>query len=514
MISRSLKNQLKKWPIDYLSLFLIFLSFYWWWQKKAVIGDPDGFYHAKIAKMIAQGQILQTLPWMQFSTLKDSFTDHHFLYHLLLSFFTHFFDPLWSLKIATAIFATLAVLALYHFFKKLKLNFAWPLSLLILSLPSLNFRWSLIKVNSLSFIVCLVFIYALIKQKKYLLLLSAFIFVWLYGGWPIIFPIYLAWFASIYLLNKLKIQEKIEYQWSNLLWSLGGILFGLVSHPNWPQNLYFYYQQVVQIGIINFGQKFTVGSEWYGAGFLEIMSSAPHLFILAILSMALLVFNYQAITKKTLFTFLLAFGFLLLSIKSKRYAEYLLPFMLIFIAFSCSDLKNILKLQNFYSFWLSLKLNLKIFIASCLIILSISMIYLLFNQINNSSLSNKWPLDKFQASATWLKQNTAAKSIVFHDNWDQWPMLFYHNDHNYYLIGLDQTFMYNFDADLQQEYFDIIEGKINNPDQIIPTKFGAHYIFLEKDNKRDSFKNILLSNENISLVYEDEEAEIYQINQP
>jgi hypothetical protein len=142
------------------------------------------------------------------------------------------------------------------------------------------------------------------------------------------------------------------------------------------------------------------------------------------------------------------------------------------------------------------------------------MIYLLFNQINNSSLSNKWPLDKFQASATWLKQNTAAKSIVFHDNWDQWPMLFYHNDHNYYLIGLDQTFMYNFDADLQQEYFDIIEGKINNPDQIIPTKFGAHYIFLEKDNKRDAFKNILLANENISLVYEDEEVEIYQINQP
>lgn len=512
MHTDSWKNKLKKWPIDYLSLFIIFLSFYYWWQRKPIIGDPDGFYHAKMAQLIAKGEILQTLPWMQFSTLKDSFTDHHFIYHLLLSFFIHFFDPLWAVKIASVIFATLAALALYHFFKKLQIHFAWPLTLLLITLPNLNFRWSLIKVNSLSFIVCLFFIYALIKQKKYLLFLSGFILVWLYGGWPIIFPIYLAYFASIYLFNKIR-REKTHYHCSSLLWSLSGVLIGIASHPNWPQNLYFYYQQVVQIGIINLGQKFIVGSEWYGSGFLEIMSTAPHLFILAIILIALLIFQYQSITNRTFFAFLLAFGFLLLTIKSKRYIEYFLPFLLIFAAFSLSDLKNILNIKNFYHFWFNLKLKIKIFLISCSSLLIILIIPLLLNKIITSSLSDSWPLNKFQASATWLKQNTPKKSIVFHDDWDQWPMLFYYNDHNYYLIGLDQTFMYNFSPDLQQSYFDIMDGKVNSLNQIIPAKFGAYYIFLEKDNKKETFKNALLANQDINLVYEDTEAEIYQINQ-
>lgn len=509
---QALKNKLLAWKIDYLSLFLIFLSFYWWWQKKALIGDPDGFYHAKIAKLISQGTILQNLPWMQAGSLKDSFTDQHFLYHLILSFFTKIFEPLWAVKIATVLFATLAVLAFYYFLKKLKLNFAWLFTLLIISLPHLNFRWSLIKVNSLSFIVCLFFIWALIKNKKYLILLSNLIFVWLYGAWPIILPIYLAWFVSIYLFNKIKTQNKINYYWSNLLWSLGGIFIGIISHPNWPQNLYFYYQQVVQIGIINFGQKFIVGSEWYGASFLEIMSSAPHLFVLSALLIVLLVFQYQNITQKTLFSFLLTFGFLLLNVKSKRYIEYFLPFALIFIVFAYNDLKNILNYQKFTAFWQGINLKLKLFVSCCLATLIILVIPLLLDKSTNSTLRDDWPLDKFLASATWLQQNTPPNSIVFHDDWDQWPMLFYHNDHNYYLIGLDQTFMYNFDPDLQQVYFDLLAGKMNNVGKVIQNEFQANYIFLEKANKKEAFKNALIFDPNIQLVYEDEEAEIYQIN--
>ncbi|MCB9803103.1 hypothetical protein H6761_03805 [Candidatus Nomurabacteria bacterium] len=512
MKSDSLKNKIQAWRFDYWSLFFIFLSFYWLWQKNPVIGDPDGFYHAKIAQILGQGKILHALPWMQFSTLAENFTDHHFLYHIFLIPFVRFSDPLWGVKIAAVLFATLAVLSFYWLLKKLNITFAWLFSLLILTLPNLNFRWSLIKTNSLSFILCLFFIYALLKNKNKLLFALSWLFVWLYGGWPIIFPILLAYFVSIWLNNKIS-SVKIHYHWQKIIWSLGGILAGLISHPYWPENLYFYWQQVIQIGLINLGNQFAVGGEWYGASFFKILSSAPHLFILSWLFIILLVFNYQKLTQKTTFSLLLSFGFLLLTIKSSRYIEYFLPFLLLFVSFAANDLKSIFNRQNIKNFWLKLNIYLKTYTAISLSILLIVVIPLILNKALTFNLPQRLAFDRFAAASAWLKNNTPEQSIVFHDDWDQWPMLFYHNQKNYYLIGLDPTFMHNYSLDLHQLYLDLGSGQeTDDLATTIKEKFHSNYILLEKENKKEELKNALVADQNISLVYEDQEVEIYQIN--
>ena len=117
-----------------------------------------------------------------------------------------------------------------------------------------------------------------------------------------------------------------------------GLILGIVVNPYWPNNLSYYYQIIIQISIINLGSKFAVGNEWYGIGFMKLVSYAPHLFMVAFISFVLSSFNLKKISRQTWFTFLLTFAFMILSIKSRRYAEYYTPFALLFTASAITDL--------------------------------------------------------------------------------------------------------------------------------------------------------------------------------
>ena len=128
----------KKWNWEYLWLTIIMSIYYGHIQWNNFIGDPDGFYHAKLAKWLSEGKLIESLPWMQFSSLRDNFTDHHLLYHLLLAPFTYFFDPLIGVKIATVVFAVLMVLAFYWLLKKMYIPWAFYFSLGFLLLNGLN----------------------------------------------------------------------------------------------------------------------------------------------------------------------------------------------------------------------------------------------------------------------------------------------------------------------------------------------------------------------------------------
>jgi hypothetical protein len=508
-----IKNKIRPRGVDYWSLFIIFTAFYWRWQKNPTIGDPDGFYHAKITDILSHGQILHSLPWMQTSTLVKNFTDHHFLYHALLTPLVRALGPLWGVKISAVLFATSAVLVFYWLLKKLKINYSWWLSLFIITLPHLNLRWSLIKSNSLSFILCIFLIYSLIKNKPILSAMTGFLFVWLYGGWPIIFPILLSWIVSIFIFNRTSPStKKNKHYWPTIYSLIGGVVLGLISHPYWPKNLYFYWQQVVQIGIINLGDKFTVGSEWYGSNFFQIFTTAPHLFIFALLLLAILIFHHHHLQQKTIFSLLMTFGFLVLTVKSSRQIEYLLPFLLLFITFALDDLKCILSYENLKKYWQKINIYLKAYLISSLAVLIIFSAILVLHRANTVNIPHAIPLNRFAKASTWIQNNTEQGAIIFHDDWDQWPMLFYHNQNNYYLIGLDPTFMYNFNPNLHQLYLKIISGEESDDLAIKITKhFHSNYVFLEKINQNNLLETALIIDQNINLAYEDEEVKIYQI---
>ncbi|MCD4761311.1 hypothetical protein K8R42_05475, partial [bacterium] len=467
------------WPADYALIFILTLAYYGWLQfnnYSQYIGDPDGFYHAKIALFLREGVLLKSLPWMQFSTLRDNFTDHHLLYHLLLTPFTYWGDPLTGVKIASVFFTASMITVFYWLLKKL--NTIWPFAfaLMFITLNGLNFRLGLIKANSLSLLLIWLLIYAVHRQKTWLLILLGFLFVWTYGGWPLAMFILLIYIITNKLYNRLhtnrlkifwhktihifKHGKQISRNLALVIYLAAGLALGLIINPYWPHNIYFYYQQIFQIGVVNMGSQFVVGAEWYGTTLFHIISASPHIFIIAALSFLILFFNYNKVRKITLFSFIMTFIFIILNIKSRRYIEYSLPFMLLFTACAISDLKNIISWKKTKQYWATTPRYIKIYLSVVLLVFAVVVMPKIYERILNVNMPRHWAMDTFQPALEWLGENTPENSLVMHNDWDQWPLLFYHNDHNYYFIGLDPTFMYNFDKEKHKSFTDLTTDKI------------------------------------------------------
>ncbi|MBU1146057.1 hypothetical protein KKD80_00725, partial [Patescibacteria group bacterium] len=105
--------------------------------------------------------------------------------------------------------------------------------------------------------------------------------------------------------------------------------------------------------------------------------------------------------------------------------------------------------------------------------------------------------------------NTPEGAIVFHNDWDDFPALFYYNTHNYYIAGLDPTFMYDYDKDLHKEWVDITTGRRPNISEIVKNDFHSEYVFVDKDHI--ALENNLKSDGHFQMVYKDEEGKIYKL---
>ncbi|PWB38827.1 MAG: hypothetical protein C3F02_01925 [Parcubacteria group bacterium] len=532
-------KKLRAWwlayKLDYWSLFLLMFVHFGRLQLNQYFSDGDGFYHAKMAMFLRQGLLLKTMPWMQFSTLKDNFTDHQLIYHLLLAPFTYInTNPLIGIKVATVLFAALMIVVLYWLLKKTNVVWPWFFAALLSTFAALTFRLSLIKVNSLSLIVIWFLLYAIFFRKIWLTAILGSIYVWLYAGWPLAIFIVLLYALTDWFYHRYH-TSRIHFAWNKIihffrgdqkqfkmirlsLALLLGIVLGIIFSPYWPSNLYFYYQQFFQIGVLNLGNQLPVGNEWYGVSLLRAISYGPLLFIGAFTTFIFLSFNLKKVSLKTWFTFILTFIFLVLTIKSRRYVEYYLPFGLLFCAYGISDLVRLIDWSKLRRFYAHLHWSLKGYLSAALLVMLTLVMPGLYRDVLRPTISERWTMTKFTKAIGWLQKNVPEKSIVFNNMWDDWGLFFYHNDRDYYIIGLDPTFMYNYDPALTQKYFDITlyqdEAKYYSPDQIasiIKNEFHSNYVVIEKS---ESYKKFIENMRNSSMVkqsYEDSEALIFTI---
>lgn len=120
------------------------------------------------------------------------------------------------------------------------------------------------------------------------------------------------------------------------------------------------------------------------------------------------------------------------------------------------------------------------------------------------------PYYKFQKSSEWLYDNSRPGDIVFHSSWDEFPILFYHNSKDYYIIGLDPTFMYDYNKDLYWKMVDITTGKqVDNLSAVLTNDFRASFIFVEINHT--GMNNNIKNYTEFKEVYRDEEAIIYKV---
>ncbi len=527
------ENQFLLYMLVFLAAFFVYL----WVQSTPSFLDPDSFYHLKMSKLIAERGIIIDFPWLQFTVLKEYYIDHHFLYHIFAIPLISIFGDFAGFKLYTVLLATAFIIISYAFFKKYQIKYAELFTLILLCSGAFLYRISLAKATAFSLIILFLGIYCLFRRKYLWLWLLSFFYVWSYGGFLLILAMAILYCLALALyntfiakplwleLNKLKIFKKLANYCICLLKNLAtkenllilaatfsGIILGFIFNPYFPKNLYFNWQQLVQIGLINYRGKVNVGGEWYPYPINELFTDGGVAIIFGLVIFVLFCLFIKRQKKESIFFFLATLLFLFLTLKSKRYVEYFIPFLVYFSAFALSAILEKVKLREYL---INLKKDswilgrLANFVFYYLIIISF-LIMAKDVYYTRQNFKGGFKLDFLKGPAEYLKNNTLPGEIIMHTDWDDFPMLFYFNDKNYYIVGLDPTFMYKYNQELYQLFADItMAKKLDNLAQTIENAFQARYFIVNRD--RIQLVKNLVNDGKFIKVYEDKDGDIYQI---
>lgn len=539
-------NKINTWTnnnsvLSYLLLLLMAILFFSWLQLTPSFADPDSFYHVKISQMMAEQGVIHDFPYLQFTTLKNDYIDHHFLYHVFLVPFVKWLPPLIGVKIAHIILDSGLVLIFFWLLRRLKVNGAFWYSLLLFLCDGFMFRINLVKAQPVSIIVLFVGTYLILQKRYWLLFILSFFYVWAYGGWFLLLIL-----AGIYILVsafdsaisnytimvRMPIKQRAVvlggvvaegikniFQIDNvkLFSSVGaGLVAGIIINPYFPTNLNFYWVQIVEIGFKNFQGVIGVGAEWYPYDAFQLFKNAAIPLIFYILSLIIFISHYKKFNITAKFLFVTATFFLLATIRSRRNIEYMAPFIVIAGANLFADSfklpavkRDLLAIKKIFSNLLFsdkiVRVAFKTILFGCLLSVVVGV------PVNiKRNLSNRINFNYLKGASEYVRDNSSEGDIVFNSGWDYWPELFYHNNKNYYIVGLDATFMYLHDSDLYWRWSDVINGKRKEEMyNIIKNDFKAKYVIVKVSQKK-MIAN-LDNNFNFVKVYSDNEAVVYEV---
>ena len=413
--------------------------------------DPDGYYHTQMARLLSSGNFLTRFPWLSAATWAKNFADQHFLYHILLIPFVKI-SPIAGAQIFNALTGAVFAAIFHSLLKSQKISYPklWTLFCLFASSGFL-FRLSLVKATGLSLCLMFLFIKFLQDRKPKKLFIIAFIFVWTYGGFvflPVILALQAAaWLGSGWLAEKKLIPAVIQTAIKNGLWKIFvypafGIILGLLLFPHAPDLLRQLYNQIFQAGL---AYKISVGREWNRSSLQDLLSGNGFVFFAWIFASAWIFAKarQQLKNSRLLFLFFLALFFLALSVKSKRFIEEAVPFMVLFSACALQPFllsypwpKIKTKFRQNFSFGFPLVMG-----ALCILIITLAK-----TQAVAQNLHKPMPISHFQGVSQYLLASSSPGEIVFNTTWDTFPQLFFLNPQNYYVTGMDPMFMYIADA--------------------------------------------------------------------
>lgn len=460
-----------------------------------IIGH-DGYYHIKIADVMRRAGLAGLrldFVWLPLTILNPAaFADHHYLYHVLLMLFTTL-DLTLGAKLASVIFGALTFLTVAWSLRRQKVfgAFVWAFGLFLLSDPFL-FRLAMTRAQALSLLVLILGIQWMIDKKYRWLGPLAFVYVWLYNAF-LLLPLV----AGLAVIAIYVVERRLE--WKLPVYVCVGTVLGLALHPYTPNNILFTIQHLYP----KFIQPTTasVGSEWspYQTWTL-VKNSGPALGLFALGALGLgLRAKRMTTAELTWFLCALAFGFLLL--QARRFIEYYPAFALIFCAVVWSD--------SLRGAWEGATRRRRVLGAAALVVVALVAGQFTFRSAMGTIATSK-PEPIFQGASQWLMRNTPEGARVFQTDWDDFPQLYFYNDHNTYTLGLDPTYMELYDRKLYNAWVDITRGNVKNPGNKIQTTFGANYVISDLEHQK--FIKAARRDPNMEVVYSDNQSIVFQIH--
>jgi hypothetical protein len=424
----------------FIIIFIITSIYFGMLQVFPSMPDPDGYFHAVMGVLTWQQGFVSSFPYLPETILATYWTDQHWLYHVLLSPLTQILNPLWAVKIFTAVLGVGYMMIFFKLLERMlgssRVAFWW--TILLLTAGPFVLRIVLVKAQPLALMLLLVGLY-LYSQRRYgLLFITQIIYVLAHGSF-LLLPSLIVWS----LLYDLFFNRKKFFSLSSLtvpgLLTLG-IVIGLIVQPTFPENLLFYWYQIVHIGFIGVPELTLTGTEWNSISGIGLLKS---LGVVSFISMATLIpiIHFRIRLSRSIYFWIwLLIPLIILSLLSIRNFEFFVPFLIIALALVWQEIGKYIDSKKLIE--RLLQSHIIALFYSTVVIVSFLLVMLTPLVKIYAWQETAVPFIFLQEEARFLKTLSNQDSIVINTRWDIFPMLLYHSDNVRLLTGMDPAFYF------------------------------------------------------------------------
>jgi hypothetical protein len=486
--------------------------------------DGDGFYHAKMVELMRDHGLVRDFHWLPLTVLAEHFADHHLLYHIIIVPVATVVSPLAAVKIVSVLLGFLVCVLLYRILRVLKTPRPEFLIVLLAITPYFALRATMAKASGIAMLIQFGILAAILAKNRLWMFVLALVYVWSHAGFPFaVMMVLVMMTAKIFVRSaesgsmKKSIREVWREEWPSLTAVTLGIIAGILTNPYFPENLLFYWYQIVQIAIVGTPKELTVGLEWYPIDPKELFALVwPFAVAIGIPITALVLTKRVPVWERAKGErFMLLFGLtaltFMMSLRSNRHAEYFFPYITLFVGevFAITlplidwQLARTRALELIKTKWQRRGLTL----AAFLIALSpIHQMTATAHLIRDGVL----PWDGAKKTAEFVRSATAPGEIVFDGSWDYFPQLWYWNDENRYISGLDPRFLAAKNADLALKYQDLDVKKESTKDLF--SAFPSRIIVMIKQKYRKEALDALEADTmHFKKRYEDQSSAVFEM---
>ena len=224
-------------PLPLLLVFLVAGLSSFWLQQGRDLYDTDSFYHLAIARTYAHEGVVESLPALRFSLLRDGFGDKEWLFHALLAPPAGLLPPLAAGHLALALFHGLLAALLAGLGRRLAGPWALVLPFwLVFSSTELGWRLARLRPELLALLLMLAALWAFAAERPRILGLITFLFTLGYTAFHALLGLLALCFLELGWRTR-------RWSWRLPAYAVLGAGLALVLHPHFPKNLEVWWAQ-------------------------------------------------------------------------------------------------------------------------------------------------------------------------------------------------------------------------------------------------------------------------------
>lgn len=468
------------------------------------LSGEDAYYHIRMALMLPSVGFTSEFPWLFWTDLNHGFINHYYGFHALLSPAVSLADrllgePLVGAKAFSVLvmFGIGAVLSAIIRQRNIPVAHLWVFLLILAPWP-FWVRMSFIRAPAPNLLLLLAGLFLALRRNALGVGIVAFAATHLYSG-----GLFFAAIPGALVAGQLLTGSGDRRVFRVFGATVAGVVCGLATSPYFPRNIKFLAQEAMNMVV---GPIVHAGSEWqpYTTWFLVVSTAAYSLLWLLGLTIALR--TGRKLDADSIALLLLQAGFLVLTCKSRHFIEYWPAFALVHIADLLGKPLGELLARGRWG------QRPKVLAAT----LAISACALLSVPGLRSVLTEARPAHphgEIRRAMAVLRTTSSPGDLVFTDDWDLFPVLFYYNQHNYYAMGLDPVYTSRPYPDLQRRFSAISEGRAAEtqigeaqgaeaPPSLgdIRDRFKASYVLVMNDHPA-MYRQVLRRRDLFTMIY-------------